>query len=66
MASLMSAVNNVGYGTSLQDSLDELSNSNDIKDKIIVDLLKALSESHPELIVKYMDFIARVEDESKK
>jgi hypothetical protein len=62
----MSAVNNVGYGTSLQDSLDELSNSNDIKDKIIVDLLKALSESHPELIVKYMDFIARVEDESKK
>jgi hypothetical protein len=66
MASLMSAVNNVGYGISLQDSLDELSNSNDIKDKIIVDLLKALSESHPELIVKYMDFIARVEDESKK
>ena len=52
--------------TDMQSALDTVATSNDKRDQILVDLLKAMSETRPELLVKYMDFIARNEDENKK
>ena len=64
MAQLASMVN-TGVA-SITDAIDELSAEDKKRDKVIVDLLKALGETHPELLIKHMDYIAGVENESKK
>ena len=66
MATLQSAINNVGYNPNpyISDVIEDIQSQLDKQNKIIVDILVAIKDSHPDLVVKYLDEIAKVKDEN--
>lgn len=57
-------VNNYGFNGMSKNDFDELKKQIEKQGKMIVDILIAVKDTYPDLVVKYLDEIAEVKDES--
>lgn len=62
MATLQAAINNLNYGKGayISDVVEDLQAQINIQQRMIVDILVAIKDTHPDLVVKYLDEIAKV------